>query len=475
MSLLGRAEKDLRAVRGGRLAPGALEARDGALTQITALRKDAQPLVNILEVLPKALGDSAPRTYVIVLQNQAELRAGGGAPLNLMAMQFDKGEMKLLTSGNVADFNNGQKLWVWEPVKGNEAWHKRGKKQSLVNANFAPDWQTSGEELARAYEAMSGQHADGVIGIDVSAMAAVLKVTGSITATGYGELTSETLVTALLVDSYRRFPIFSERRKYNEEVMQTMVSRMIGGGKLAGKIHALTSTAPARHFQLYFRDPQLAGLVATTAMAGHLDPGKGDFLAVYTTNTNASKVDAYQQRTIKQDVVIQTDGSASVTRTTTLTNLSPGFRPSPGSWPTDRGIGYTTTFSDPVMSTYVPPGGRVRTFTVEHSPRATATLRPWAEDHRMRVMHVSAHLGRGHALTTTLKYLTRVPKQQPTEYRLRVASQPLLLPARITVSVHLPSGYKATPTPGWEQKGDAWVATFLIERDVDIALPFTRG
>jgi hypothetical protein len=45
MGLLDRAEGDLKKVRGGRLAPGAAEARDSALTQIAGLRKDSQPLV----------------------------------------------------------------------------------------------------------------------------------------------------------------------------------------------------------------------------------------------------------------------------------------------------------------------------------------------------------------------------------------------------------------------------------------------
>ncbi len=473
MALLGSAEKDLKAVRGGRFAPGAVEARDGALSQIATLRKDAEPLVNILGVLPAALGENGQRTYVVVLQNQAELRAGGGAPLNLMAMQFDKGEMKTLTSGNTADLD-GNNAWVWEPVKGNEAWHKAGQKLPFASANYSPDWQTSGEELARAYEVMTGTRADGVIGIDVSAMAAVLRVTGSITTEGYGELTADTLAKVLLVDAYRRFPNFRERRAHNAEVMSGMVSRMIGGGQLAGKMRALTSTASAGHFQLYFRDPQLSKLVAPTAMAGHLDPGTGDFAAVYTTNRNASKVDAFQTRTIRQDVVVQADGSASVTRTVTITNNTSGYVPSVV-YPRDHGKGYRTTFSDPVLSMYVPPGGRVRGFDMQHSPRASAEKRPWANDRTMRVMHVSAHLGRGHSLTTTLKYLTRVPKQPLDEYRLRIASQPLLLPAQMVVSVRLPAGFTAQPQPGWKQQGDAWVATFPVERDVDIVLPYTRG
>ncbi|MEP7054532.1 MAG: DUF4012 domain-containing protein [Actinomycetota bacterium] len=473
MSLLDRAEGDLKQVRGGRFAPGAREASDSALLQITGLRKDAKPLVDILGVLPAALGEQTKKCYLVTLQNQAELRAGGGAPLSLTAACFDKGAMNLLPTRQTLETDKNAAL-QWTAVPGNEAWHAPGVALPFASANFAPDWPTSGEELLRAYEVMeSGSRADGVIGMDVTAMAAVLKSTGTaLPAGGYGDVSGDTLAQTLLIDSYRKYDV-STRHTNNAELMSRMVSRLIGGGGLAGKFRALASTSPGHHMQMYFRDKALQALVQPTPMAGRLDPGNGDFLGVYTTNTNASKVDVYQSRTIKQDVSFAADGSAQVTRTTTIVNNSPGYRPS-ALYPVDPGHGYATTFSRPILATYVPPGARVRGFLVTGSVKATISPREYATDRNMRVLRVWANLPRTHSLTATLKYLGR-PAAQLDGYHLRIASQATLAPTEVTLSVAVPTGYVATPTPGWVQTANRWTTTLSVIGDVDIFLPFTRG
>jgi hypothetical protein len=303
-------------------------------------------------------------------------------------------------------------------------------------------------------------------------MAAVLKSTGSALSTSdYGVVTSDTLAQTLLIDAYRKFDI-PTRRKNNEELMAGIVSRLIGGGQLASKFRALAATSPGRHMLMYFRDKDLEALVAPTAMAGRLDPGKGDFIAVYTNNTNASKVDVYQARTVTQDVVYGADGSATVTRSVTISNNSPPYRGK--TYARDPGEGYETTFSLPVLATYVPPGARVRGFEVSHSPQAKVTLRPYAEDKGMRVLLASANLPRSNSMTAKVTYLTR-PQNNTDGYHLRIISQATLLPAQMTISVQPPPGAVVTPTAGWSLQGDRWTTTLSVTGDVDIVLPFTRG
>jgi hypothetical protein len=192
---------------------------------------------------------------------------------------------------------------------------------------------------------------------------------------------------------------------------------------------------------------------------------------VYTNNTNASKVDVYQGRKITQDVVFQADGSARVTRAVTVTNNSPGYR---GPYPHDLGHGYDTTFSLPIIATYVPPGARVRGFTVSHSAKATATARPYATDRGMRVLRAAATLPRTHSATATVTYLTR-PAARLDGYRLRIAAQATLLPTAVTVSVAPPHGYSGIETTGWVHSANVWTTTLSVTGDIDIFLPFTRG
>ncbi|MEO6713552.1 MAG: DUF4012 domain-containing protein [Mycobacteriales bacterium] len=472
MTLLGQAEGELNQVRGARFADGAIEARDSALRQITQLRKDAQPLVNILAVLPAAVGAETKKCYLVTLQNQAELRPGGGAPLSLTEVCFDQGAMAIAPTAHTLDLDGNKAPFVWPAVQGNEAWHAPGKALRFAAANFAPDWPTSGEELLRAYEVVSGgSRPDGVIGIDVTAMAAVLAVTGgSITTTGYGTVTTDKLVQTILIDAYQKFDV-ATRHNYNSELMTAIVGRVVGGGQLTGKIRALTGTSPGRHMLMYFRDTALAQLINPTPMAGRLDPGTGDFAAMYTTNTNASKVDAYEARAVSHDVVVNADGTATVTRTMTLTNNSPGYS---GPYARDRGTGYATTFSRPAIAMYAPPGAKISGFTVTPAGRASGRAIGYASDKGMRLARAGrVNLPRGGSIATTIAYVTR--PLTTDVYRLRIASQPTLTPATVNVSVQLPTGWTGTPTTGWTQQGDLWTTTLTLTGDVDIQLPFTRG
>ncbi len=80
-------------------------------------------------------------------------------------------------------------------MKGNP-FHSPGKNR-LVNATFSPNWSQSGEELLRAWEARYGQKCDGVIAIDLQALARLMSLTGPVQAEGVGELNAGNLVKVL--------------------------------------------------------------------------------------------------------------------------------------------------------------------------------------------------------------------------------------------------------------------------------------
>ena len=49
-----------------------------------------------------------------------------------------------------------------------------------MNATFSPYWSHSGEELLRAWEARFGQKADGVVAVDLQALARLMALTGPV-------------------------------------------------------------------------------------------------------------------------------------------------------------------------------------------------------------------------------------------------------------------------------------------------------
>jgi hypothetical protein len=92
-------------------------------------------------------------------------------------------------------------------------------------------------------------------------------------------------------------------------------------GDLAGFLEA----ASGRHIQVFSDDPVMQQGLAGTPVAGALRPAGADddLVSVVVNSAAGSKVDFYQERSIRYDVELSEDGSAAATLDLTLRNDAP--------------------------------------------------------------------------------------------------------------------------------------------------------
>ncbi|MFP3786869.1 DUF4012 domain-containing protein, partial [Burkholderia sp. SIMBA_024] len=62
----------------------------------------------ILKVLPAALGEGTPRTYLLMFQGNSELRASGGNPAALALVTATEGRIELTTQATSVQFANAR-------------------------------------------------------------------------------------------------------------------------------------------------------------------------------------------------------------------------------------------------------------------------------------------------------------------------------------------------------------------------------
>lgn len=362
---LEEGESELLAVKGsGPLGDETLDKKKSGLKQIRSLRKEVKPLAPLVEALPSAVGADGTRRYLVAIMNPAEMRASGGAPLSVALMVFKNGKLTVPMKGTASSLyvNSPEGLLgdspnvVWPRVKGDPFQPPLGEPQRFVNTNFNPDFRVSGEQMMRATPEFFGVRTDGVIAVDVAAIARLLDVIGPIESS-YGTLTSENLAQELLVKAYEeQGHDIVGRQERNDQLMSVMMDNLLSGGGLAGKAEALLGAAPGRHLQMYFRDDRLQRLVEKQDLAGAVpSPRTGNLTAVYTQNGNGSKVDVYQQRAVDQVIRLRPDGSATVRRTVTLENPTPPYT---GDGPDIR-RGYTTRWATNLVISLMPPGSEI--------------------------------------------------------------------------------------------------------------------
>jgi hypothetical protein len=417
---LASARAELLNVNGGPLEPGVDEARAEGLAQLEAIEGRIRPIVFFLRVGPSVLGLDRNRTYVVVMTSLAQSQPSGGTPEAVARLRVSNGVIAVEASSAGAALTE------------------------LADGDSSPDFPTAGEELLRAYEAIGGGPADGVVSVDPLALRGFLGVTGGMTVPGYGRLTSDNVATQIMRDAYERWPDQNVRRRHNQALLEAVLRRLLDGRRLLTTVKALGSEARGRHLQVYMRDGRLRQATAAAHLDGALAAAAHDYLAVYTDNEGDNRLDFGQQRKIRQRVELHGDGSANVTRTTVIRYpAAPGT--GPGSTPPS---GASTPSSSSVVAIYLPPAGTGLTVRVNDHPakaiQGQEAGRPFAR------VGITVHPG----ASVMIEVRYRLPSAAARtadglRYELATDPQPMADPARLTLEVAVPDGMTVEPGQGW--------------------------
>jgi len=421
------------------------DARDRARDRLEPAAEGYAAAEPVLDVLPGVLGADGPRRYLLCMLNPAELRYSGGATLNWSPMVVDDGTITLGRSYSNRDFAHDP-FHTWKKVAGNP-FHGKGP-QRLVNATFNPDWSVSGEELLRGWRQQVGGRYDGVIAIDLPALAKLMRITGPVEVAGYGTLTGDNLVHEL-TGSYDRFASQEERHQLNAALIPVFKAQLFGTSQLQDKITSLRSSGHQRHFATYFRDPAVQAAFEGLGMSGELSLGTQDYAGVFSQNLNGSKVDVFQRRTVDQHVVLDDAGDAQVTLRITVENGAPPYRGEGA----DPRSGYFTRWNDSRVGVLLPARASLTGVTVDGEP----------QDRSLRVAegfgYVAADLllPPGDTGTVVVRYTVpgaAVADGDGLTYRLGLDPQGLVVPQTSSVRVTWPDGYAVDTLPdGWTGDG----------------------
>jgi hypothetical protein len=292
-----------------------LDAADSALDWIQQGR-DATGVVTSL------LGVDAPASYLVMVQNNGELRGTGGLIGFLAVLEVQDGNLQLgdPEGVNPESVVDGSDLVVRgrflerdrldEPVDRPQDFADRydsiAAGSFLASTNADPDLPTVAPVVLDLYEQRAGQRLDGVIAIDPLALQQVQQAVGPLelpeTIQGLAPglphpIPPETLAAVLLVDVYDTLggPT-DERRLYQTAVAEASLSSLLGGDWEAAEVAtALGESVAGRHLQVYSRDQDTQDAILRLGIGGALAPSEvgDDLLATTATNAAGNKMDIH--------------------------------------------------------------------------------------------------------------------------------------------------------------------------------------
>lgn len=453
---LDAAQLELREVDDSAIGVGTrlAEARDEASAVVSQLAASARRAKPLADVLPDLFGADAEKTYLLALLNPSEQRFSGGAPLTVVPLNVAEGR---LTVGEARDTSDPDLFRVgrWDKVEGNPF---HDGKLRLSTATFAPDWSVSGEELLRGWERRTGQEVDGLVAVDVVAVADLLRITGPVEAPIYGQLDSSNF-TQKMVGDYDAFPDNEARHDLNLAIVPVFADRLLSPGQGVDKINSLRDSAQGRHFAIWMRDPDLQAAVSDVGLAGDLSDTDHDYIGVFNQNTNASKSDYWQRRSVTSKVTLREDGSARVRLTISVHNDSPPYGANQ-EFGDPRGGSSRTRWNGMTLGVFLPDGVEVASTFVADRPVGTDVFDYYGRPYKLLRLVLPPGETRDAVLEYDVPAAAVALDDGTLTYRLDATPQGLVTPQALSVTVQWPDGYDVSELPeGWRRTAPG-VATY---------------
>ncbi|MFH1460859.1 MAG: DUF4012 domain-containing protein [Patescibacteria group bacterium] len=303
------ANQELSQVEVGAL-PKEIQEEVSSLKQKLPLAQEALvQAVQYSEALLQVLGHDNPRQYLLIFQNNSEVRATGGFIGTYGLLVLDKGIIKELFIDGIfnADGQLHEKIIPPQPIqKISTAW-------SMHDANWFADFPTSAQKIEWFYEKTGGPTIDGVISFTPTVVERLLELTGPIEMPDY-----EAVLTP---DNFVELVQYEVETDYDKELNQPKKILADFAPLFIGKLSQLSSDKKQKaleiildcleekHILIYFNNPALQEVMAEQGWTGQVLETDKDYLSVVSSNINGYKTDKMIKETISHQAEIQPDGS----------------------------------------------------------------------------------------------------------------------------------------------------------------------
>lgn len=312
------------------------------IDQAASLVNDAKPL---LESAPYILGKDKPRKYLVLFQNDAELRPTGGFMTAYAVIEVSKGKINIIQSNDIYTLDDKftKKIAAPEPIK---KYLPNVPYWNLRDQNLSPDFKVSMDTFYPNYLLTKSPVVDGIIAVDTQLLVNLLKVTGPIGVSGFGNYSAETdkrcncpqvfyelekfadqegpvvwdSVSGKIVFAPRNY---GDRKSFIGPMMHSVMTNVFAQPKkkMSELFNTAISAINGKHVQLYFVDPKIQSAIESFNLAGRVRETTEDYLMVVDTNFAGAKTNVWV--TYSADQKIDVEGDGTVTKTLTLTYKNP--------------------------------------------------------------------------------------------------------------------------------------------------------
>lgn len=290
----------------------------------------------ILSKVSWLLGKDNPRKYLMIFQNDGELRPSGGFWTAYSTLTIKNGKVTPGNASNIYDLDDKIASRVPAPrlIK---SYHINVPYLNLRDSNLSPDFPTDAQIFLEKYTKVMGNKDkfDAVIAIDTNLLVDMVKVLGKLD-TRVGTFTAEpdkrcngcpqVIYEMQWMSGRPRNYIEPNRKDFMNPLMSSLLANIMGSekSKMALIVEALLKNVNEKHVLAYFPDPEMQKIGNMANVTGKIvDVDKNiDYIHLNDTNFASAKSNIFITQKIKHDITIK-DGIAEHKISVTYDNPAP--------------------------------------------------------------------------------------------------------------------------------------------------------
>lgn len=306
---------------------------------------NAQPL---LINLPQMLGMPNEKRYLILFQNDKELRATGGFITAYAQFRFVKGKAILEKADDIYALDAAKKKNFPAPEEILK-FHKGVYNFNIRDSNLSPDFKLSMLTFENLYDSTSSkERIDGIWAVDTHVLVETLKILGSINVAGRQfsadiDKRCDCPKAVYELEDYSTRPVNYVRTARKDIIgilFQQILQQALGvsPSKYWGKLFQMLLTeVNQKHVVAYFHDADAQKAVESFNMAGRImtasetatllayEEGKGwDYLHINNSNMAGAKANMFVSEKVTKDVMVNSDGTMTTKLSIEYKNPFPG-------------------------------------------------------------------------------------------------------------------------------------------------------
>ncbi len=277
-------------------------------------------LENTIDSLPQILGFVGKKQYLVLFQNNMELRPGGGFIGSYAILAVEKGRIEKFEIHDVYDADGKLKTHIEPPYGlrrygGVSHWFLR-------DSNFDVDFTTNAAAAADILKRETNERVDGVIALDTNFIKNILESVGPVEVVDYKEQVSAANFY-LLTQKHAEDNFFAgstQKKDFLRSLMSSMLSSFSANKDISyiDLSKQVEKSLKEKHILFAFASPALQKVFTVNSLSGALYDARAkkensiqDFLGTSDANIGANKDNYYLKRSISQNTTITESGGVT--------------------------------------------------------------------------------------------------------------------------------------------------------------------